>query len=150
MGTTTKPSFALPQGITVREVGPALIELHLQVMGQGWGTRITDALRSAFHSSFQESPRLAWHFMAFSGEEPVGTCSLAAHDDYGYLLGAQVLAKGRGAGAYKHLIAARLRFLQEAGIEYAVTQAMEQTSAPILEHLGFETLFHCTTYRLEP
>lgn len=150
MGTTTKPSFALPQGITVREVGPALIELHLQVMGQGWGTRITDALRSAFHSSFQESPRLAWHFMAFSREEPVGTCSLAAHDDYGYLLGAQVLAKGRGAGAYKHLIAARLRFLQEAGIEYAVTQAMEQTSAPILEHLGFETLFHCTTYRLEP
>jgi hypothetical protein len=42
---------------------------------------------------------------------------------------------------YRSLVAARLAFLHERGVDYAVTQARESTSAPILEHLGFETLF---------
>jgi hypothetical protein len=45
---------------------------------------------------------------------------------------------------------ARLAFLRERGIEYAVTNASEATSAPMLEHLGFETLFSGARYQLDP
>jgi hypothetical protein len=47
------------------------------------------------------------------------------------------------------LIAARLAFLRERGLEYAVTHAREATSAPMLEHLGFETLFRGACYQLD-
>jgi len=41
-------------------------------------------------------------------------------------------------------------FLRDRGIEYAVTHAHEATSAPMLEHLGFETLFRGACYQLDP
>jgi hypothetical protein len=40
--------------------------------------------------------------------------------------------------------------LQTRGVQYAVTHAHEATSAPILEHLGFETLYTGTSWCLAP
>jgi hypothetical protein len=60
-----------------------------------------------------------------------------------------VLPAARGRGAYRALVAARLAFLRARHVEYAVTQAREATSAPMLEHLGFETLFRSTCWRRE-
>jgi hypothetical protein len=51
-------------------------------------------------------------------------------------------------GAYKALVAARLEALRAGGQEYAVTNAPVKTSAPILAHLGFETLFSTAAYTL--
>jgi FMN phosphatase YigB (HAD superfamily) len=59
----------------------------------------------------------------------------------------EVVAEYRGV--YRALVA-RLAFLRERGIAYAVTNAREATSAPMLEHLGFETLFRGACYELAP
>lgn len=76
----------------------------------------------------------------------VGTAWLSLREDYAYLLGTQVFEAARGRGAYRALVAARLAFLRERGIDVAVTHAREATSAPMLEHLGFETLFRSRCY----
>jgi GNAT superfamily N-acetyltransferase len=87
-------------------------------------------------------------FAAFVAGECMGTGALIVLGDYGYLVGAQVLDAARGRGVYRALIFERLAFLRERGIELAVTQAREATSAPILERLGFETLFRSRCYLL--
>jgi hypothetical protein len=47
------------------------------------------------------------------------------------------------------MVAARLAFLASLGVTYAVTQARASSAAPILEKLGFETLFEAQSYRLD-
>lgn len=66
-----------------------------------------------------------------------------------YLVGGNVLAAFRGRGVYRALIDDRLARLRALGVTLATTQAREATSAPILERLGFETLFRSRVYRLE-
>jgi Acetyltransferase (GNAT) domain len=81
---------------------------------------------------------------------PVGAAATVARGDYAYLLGAAVEPKGRGRGAYRALVAARLGDLFRSEIGYAVTHAREHTSAPILARLGFETLFRSQCWTLDP
>lgn len=78
-----------------------------------------------------------------------GAGALLLRDGHGYLVGGAVAEAARGRGVYRALVAARLAFLRERGIEYAVTHAREATSAPMLEHLGFETLFRGACYQLD-
>ena len=79
----------------------------------------------------------------------LGAGSILLREDYGYLVGTAVVERARGRGVYRALVGARLAFLHQRGIEYAVTHARESTSAPMLEHLGFETLFRGRCYLLE-
>ena len=79
----------------------------------------------------------------------VGTAGIFGRDRCGYFVGGVVQPSARGRGVYRALVAARLAFLRARGVPYAVTQAREATSAPMLEHLGFETLFRSTCWRLD-
>jgi hypothetical protein len=82
--------------------------------------------------------------------ECVATAGLVLHADFGYFIGGQVNERARGRGLYRGLVAARLAFLHARGMGYAVTNAYAATSAPILEHLGFETLFEATSWSFAP
>ena len=55
-------------------------------------------------------------------------------------MGAVVLPEHRSRGAYRSLLAARLRHAAARGIAVAVTYARPTTSAPILRRLGFTPL----------
>jgi hypothetical protein len=98
------------------------------------------------------TPRLVHFFAARDAKtkEWLGTSAVFIADGgaYGYLVGAQVLESARGRGLYKTLVAARLAFLRARNIPFAVTQARDSTSAPILERLGFETVFRSKCYVL--
>jgi hypothetical protein len=48
------------------------------------------------------------------------------------------------------LIDERLRDAAALGFTLATTQAREATSAPILDKLGFETLFRSRVYKWQP
>ena len=152
MGCETTLDVAAPAEIAVREVTAEEVDRFIAVSNEGWGVTAeqADGARASFVASFTESPRIAWLFAATIGEEWVGTAALLLRGDYAYLLAAQVLERARGKGAYRALIAVRLAFLRERGIGYAVTHAREATSAPMLEHLGFETLFRSKCYVREP
>jgi GNAT superfamily N-acetyltransferase len=148
MGIATESSWTIASDVRVEQVTLDSLDTYMRTLATGWSITTTDVDRDVFESSIVASPRVAHHFMSFVGDEPAGTGALILRGDYGYLLGTQVLARFRGRGGYKALLGARLSFLRSLGIEYAVTHAMEQTSAPILEHLGFEVLFRSHVYRL--
>ncbi|MGE0326583.1 MAG: GNAT family N-acetyltransferase [Polyangiaceae bacterium] len=152
MGCPTSLSLHVPDDVTVRQLSSGQLEQHLAVVMRGWGVpeRELEVWRSTYQSRMQAVPRSNFYFEALRDDEVVGTASLVLRADFGYLMGAQVLDKARGHGVYRALLEARLRFLRERGIEYATTMALEATSAPRLEYLGFETLFRFKAYRLEP
>ncbi|MFP2929409.1 GNAT family N-acetyltransferase [Pyxidicoccus sp. 3LG] len=150
MGCDTTTVHTAPRRVTVDEVTEPDLDSYVSVEQQGWSLPASDAevQRGVYLSALRAHPRRVHLFVARLGGEVVGTAGLVLRDGYAYLLGAQVLEAARGQGAYRALVTARLEFLRECGIGYAVTQAREATSAPILEHLGFETLFRSRCYRL--
>lgn len=119
---------------------------------RGWEMPESDhaVMRSSFLAAVKRDRCETHLFLAESGGACVGSGAVILRGDYGYLVGAQVFERARGKGLYHALIAERLAFLRERGIDYAVTHARETTSAPRLERLGFETIFRSRCYLLEP
>ncbi len=58
-----------------------------------------------------------------------------------FLVSASVLKECRGKGIYRALLAHRLGEALKRGFKLAVTHARENTSAPILEKMGFKTAY---------
>jgi hypothetical protein len=85
-------------------------------------------------------------FIALKDSEPVGVASYANQKTYAYLNGGAVAERMRGHGIYMALVQARLFDIYKSGIPVAVTQAKDHTSAPILEKLGFKTIFGAEMY----
>ncbi len=150
MGCSTSLELSAAWDIAVRQVNEQGLERHLAVVMQGWGVPPTelDVWRGTYLARLRAQPCVNYYFEALLQDEVVGTASLILRGDSAYLMGAQVLETARGRGVYRALIRARLEFLCARGIEYATTQAREATSAPRLQHLGFETLFESKCYLL--
>ena len=138
--------------VTVEDVDAAGLHGFVRTMLRGWGMSEEQAAEEArLHERVMtRDPRTVHFFGAKLDGEWVATSALVLRDGYGFLLGGQVRERARGHGAYRALLAARLAFLHQRGFEYVVTHALEATSAPILEHLGFETLYRSTTWVLTP
>ena len=130
MGIATDVAISSP--IAVRRTQDA--DEYAKTSAAAWDVPIDDVQRDAFRRGLDRELVL---FVA----DDLGAGAILLREDYGYLVGTAVREEARGRGIYRALVAARLAFLRDRGIEYAVTQARESTSAPILEHLGFETLF---------
>jgi GNAT superfamily N-acetyltransferase len=85
-------------------------------------------------------PRHFLHVARCNGV-PAGTAGWVNKHRSAYLVGAVVLPAHRRRGVYRALIDARLEAVARRGITLATTHARETTSAPILEKLGFETMY---------
>jgi len=151
MGCPTDRVLAPVPGVVVEEIGEATLEPYLTTAIAAWsmGDDQLEAERLAHRAALAAAPRTAWFFGARLGDEMVGTAGIFGRDRSGYLVGGVVLPHARGRGVYRALVAARLAFLDARGVSYAVTHAREATSAPRLEHLGFETLFRSAYWRLD-
>ena len=152
MGIDTAARFALPAGVNVVEIDASNVDRFVEATMSLWSMPADeiDLERRSHAAAFAREPRVAHFFGVEIDGEWVGGAALIMREGYGYLLGAQVVERMRGRGIYKALIQARLAALRARGFEYAVTYAQETTSAPILERLGFETLFRSTCWFLEP
>ena len=146
MGCSTSLAIETPREIVVRRVGRHGVSAFVDLAMRGWGIPLDQAdAEVATHRRALEEDTAAL-FVAELDGVPIGTAGVIFRGDYGYLVGTQVLGHARSRGAYRGLVAARLRLLAERGIGYAVTQARVATSAPMLEKLGFETLFTSRCY----
>ncbi len=152
MGCSASLAVEARGDVAVEEVTERNLDEYLAMWFHGWALPPKDEEieRQVHLAGLSASPRTGFLWIARMNGHAVGTAGLVLRGDYGYLLGTHVLEAARGRGAYRALVAARLAFLRSTKIEYAVTQAREKTSAPMLEHLGFETLFRAKCYLLEP
>jgi GNAT superfamily N-acetyltransferase len=152
MGIDTAAAFdPRPGGICVEEIDRAGLHGYVVAMLRGWSMtedQVAEEIRT-HAAALAREPRVVHFFGATMDGECVATAALVLHADFGYFIGGQVHERARGRGIYRGLVAARLAFLHARGMGYAVTHAHEATSAPILEHLGFETLFESTSWSFE-
>lgn len=86
--------------------------------------------------------------LALVGEEPVATGGCTVTGGIGRLWGGSTLAEHRGRGAYRAVLAERLRLAAEQGANLALVKGLTHTSSPILRRLGFEYVGTEHRYRL--
>ena len=158
LGIATSATLPASPGVVVREITAQDLTAYTDCSLRGWGMDLDQApLEIHSHGrAIAQEPRTAHFFVAETGGEIVGTAGIFVRPAmpespaFGYLVGTQVREQARGRGAYRALVAARLALLASRSVDYAVTHARAETSAPILERLGFETLFESRCYVLSP
>jgi uncharacterized protein (DUF952 family)/GNAT superfamily N-acetyltransferase len=141
-----------PQEITVGVVDTWDMAVAMDgVQAAGWRRDPTppDALPDAWATLEEElSARRAWRLLGSIDGQPaaVGACRLvpipesvgrASAGTVARLAGAVTLPAYRGRGLYTAIVAARCRIACAHGATLALTHARSETSAPILERLGF-------------
>jgi GNAT superfamily N-acetyltransferase len=133
-------ALAVPSGVSVERVSGAAFDAYCEAAARGFDADLQELRRHAERQRENAGARFI-PFLARVEGVPAGTAALGELGDHAYLAAASVVPEHRGAGVYRALIAARLAHCAERGISLAVTHAREDTSAPILEHLGFETVY---------
>ena len=151
-GMVRDTALALDAGAAdIAPVGLDELPEAIDVAMAGWGMPPDqrDLEIAAHRAALAADPPAVHLFAARIDGRIAATAGLLLRPRCGYLVGAQVLDRFRGRGLYRALIAARLAFLRARGFSLAVTQAREATSAPMLEHLGWETAFRSRCWLLE-
>lgn len=128
-------SITAPDDVTVELVTTATREEHDACFAEGWG--VASPAHAIADERFES-------FLARIDGAAVGTCGSVRKERCVYLVGGNVLPAFRRRGVYRAMLAARLA---RATAPLAVTHAREESSAPILEALGFESMFSATVYR---
>lgn len=142
---TSPPPGTDDPAIDVVEVGASTVGVFSQVMAGGWSLEPTPLTEANAH--ILAAPGNRHHmFLAYRHGEPAATASYVAFARSAYLLGGVVLPRHRGNGLYRALVRGRLDHARERGIELATSHARESSSAPILEHMGFDTICRFPKY----
>ncbi len=134
----TAPLPAVPD-VVVEAVTPDTLSAFCRVMAEGWEMPVDELERVHRHALASSDPQ-TFLFLARVRGEPAGIAAYVPHPRSAYLLSGVVLPRFRNKGVYRALLDARLRDAARRGIALATTQAREETSAPILDRLGFETV----------
>ena len=139
-----------PPALRVDEVDAKSVDLYTQTMAAGWSVDpapLAVANRIAIDPTALPGRRATMHlFLAWCDDEPAATAASVVFERSVYLLGGVTRDAFRGRGVYRALVAARLAHARARGVELAISLARAQTSAPILERLGFATLVHFDNY----
>lgn len=127
------------------------IDDFIETSHRGWsgGELSTDERRRLTEiTSKNLEKKNVMSFLAYADGVPAGTGAMILKDNSVYLVSANVLKDHRGKGLYKALLSKRLAEAANLGFQLAVTHARENTSAPILEKIGFHTAYKYQVFQL--
>lgn len=149
-GMAIEPTQWTPRplrGVSVELVSEANLAEYYDTWSRGWDVVSPDPAEwRAEHTRAIATGRFHFYLARVDGE-PAGTAGFIMKPRCAYLIGGNVLPAFRSRGLYRALLDARLAAVASRGIPLAVTHAREATSAPILERLGFESVFRSFVYR---
>jgi len=114
----------------------------MQVMWEGFDTpeHRRDAERPHMRANFeaQQAAGVPGTFLAYVDSEPAGIGRSVYSDRGVFLIGGAVKPALRSRGVYRALVRARWDDAVERGTPAMITEAMPETSYPILKRIGFE------------
>jgi GNAT superfamily N-acetyltransferase len=149
---TGPPKLELPDGISVELVhdertmrAAALLET------QGWGRPEPDDadMASRLAEVTGDLPdRSSFRVVAFLDHRPVAVAGYTLAGPVARLWGAVTLPAWQGRGAYRWLLAERLRLASAQGATIALVKGRAATSGPILRRAGFTDYGQERRYRL--
>jgi GNAT superfamily N-acetyltransferase len=138
------------EGISIEIVTEVNLPAYYACWARGWEAQAPDvSVWIADHVRALATGRFHFYLARVDGA-PAGTAGFITKPNSGYLVGGNVLPEFRKRGVYRALLDERLQAIRALGLPLAVTHAREATSAPILEALGFESLYRSHMYRWEP
>ena len=142
------------EAITIREAAPEDEEQFASLLSAAFGLpdeMVTFLCRILYFAATEIRAR---NYFAYREgvADPIGVAStiIAPGAPIIILAGSAVLEAHRGAGAYRALVARRLRDAREDGMEASVIQAVRSTSAPICRSLGFKEVCAQELYAWAP
>ena len=107
---------------------------------RGWGRKepAGDALAREFAETVRDLETWSsFRLLASLGGEPVACGGCTLHADVAHLHGAVTLREYRRRGAYRAVLAERLRLARSHGATLALVKGRTETSGPILLRAGF-------------
>ncbi len=131
-------------GVTVELVDRTTVDAFTTTMATGWNID-ADPLADV-HARILEHGPPHYMWLARIDGEPAATASSVLFERSVYLIGGVTVERFRGRGVYSALVAARLAHGRAQGISLATCIARSDTSAPILERLGFERICQFDNY----
>ena len=131
------------EDIEVEKVSIANVENYVDLSIEGWDMdkKLRSSLIEDYSWALKQSDERFNFYIAKAGGVPAGTAGFITKKRSGYLIGGNVLEKFQGKGVYKALIKKRLDDISGLNIQLATSGTREKTSAPILERLGFKTVY---------
>lgn len=134
-------------GIEVERVDERTVGEYTATFSRGWDFDPAIIAAANVHAITSPASRHRL-YLARIGGEPVGVGNAAWFERSIYLQSGVVLPAFQHRGVYRALTAARLADAAAAGIPLATTNARPETSAPILERLGFSIVERFVSYSL--
>ncbi len=128
-------------GVTVEPLSHENLDDWVRVHAAGW--ELPDGASAELRAQLRRglgSEACVMNLLARVDGTPAGTGSVQLCEGFAHLRGGIVLPEHRRRGIFRSLIAARLRILRDRGIDYVTVHGMRDTSAPILEAMGFEAV----------
>ena len=144
MARATDGVAAVP-GVAIERVDARTLPEFTAVIAQGW-SQDPDVLAPS-HALALSSPSSRHRlYLARIDGVAIAAAKSVWFDRSIYLQSGVVLPSHQGRGAYRALVAARLADAAAAGITLATSHARAETSAPILENLGFRLIARFGSY----
>ncbi|AKU95848.1 acetyltransferase, GNAT family [Labilithrix luteola] len=145
----SRVSVSIEPRITVERVGLHNVVDYVHASAAGWNNDPATAasLLADMQRTLADPDNDCQFFVAYCDGEPAGSGALwpvSARSEY--FLGSSVAPKFRGLGVYRALVAARITEMRSRGVPLATIWAMQDTSAPICQRLGFEALCKARIY----
>jgi hypothetical protein len=148
MAATASPPNGSDAAVTVRPVlshadagYAAAITAAAFAMDDRTAQAVAVAIREEINPPVADSIK---SFLALIDGVPVGTAASVYLDGCVGLIGGSTLPAARGRGVYRALVKARWDDAVARTLPVLVTQAVDATSRPILERVGFTALFPIT------
>lgn len=131
----------VPDDVTVAQVSDrAGVELAGRIQAEVFDmsgateAQLEDLTQSV---TLPEAERLIRSYVAYIDDEPVASGGSTVDGDALRFWDGSVRSAYRGRGAYRALVAQRLRDARTTTARFALVKAVDTTSAPILKRLGF-------------
>lgn len=134
-------------GIEVERVDARTAGAYTETFARGWDIDPAPLADANLHAVTSPDSRHRLYLARIDGE-PVGVGSAAWFERSIFLQSGVVIPSHQHRGVYRALVAARLADAATAGIPLATTNARPETSAPILERLGFAIVDRFVSYAL--
>ncbi|MCX5207215.1 GNAT family N-acetyltransferase [Streptomyces sp. NBC_00237] len=142
----------LPDGVRLVEVtDKAGIDLMVRAHELAFGHDST-RIGTGVLAQLADAPDTVAVVVAMAGDEPVSAAraEFAPGTQFASLWGGGTAPEWRGKGIYRALVAHRARLAAARGYRYLQSDAVLDTSRPILQRLGFAQLSITTPYNYAP
>lgn len=132
--------------IDIQKLNSSNFEDWLLIQEKGWGVS-SEGIKQLRSNSELVISKNSHTYISYYLGKPAGAAGLLMMKDYAYMLGGVVTPEFRRKGLYRALIDARFADLSLEGLP-AVFHCVSNTSAPIIQNMGFEKICEIESFEL--